>query len=271
MGKIANIYSKLVKKTIDYTSFEKKELRRIKRIPRYQMGQTKLFGFDFTFIDSASFVAQYLELFIKKANNFKVESLQPYIIDCGSNIGVSILFFKKIYPNAEIIAFEADKNVFTVLKKNIENSNYNGITLYNKGVWNKEGSIFFNEEGADGGSIQERKDEDETSNKYVEIFTTSLRNYLNQKVDFLKIDIEGAESTVLQDCDDLLTNVDRIFIEYHSQINHRQELDSILDILTRNSFRYYIQSETIFNAQPFVEKRSLNNYDNLVCIYANRN
>jgi FkbM family methyltransferase len=270
MGAINTIYKKSLKKMTYYLSFEANEIKRIKKIPRYQKGNTKLFGFDFTFIDSASFVGQYLEIFNKKINNFKTNKEQPYIVDCGANIGVSVLFFKKIYPNANIIAFEPDKNIFSVLKKNIEKSNCKGIILINKGVWNKEGKIFFNNEGADGGSILEKNNVDPLNKKCVEIETTSLRDYLNKEVDFLKIDIEGAESTVLEDCDDLLKNVHRMFIEFHSGVDSEQHLDSILNILKKNGFRYYIQSETIFNDEPFIKRRSLNNYDNLVCIYSYR-
>jgi FkbM family methyltransferase len=270
MGTINSYYNRLLKKIIYYTSIERKEIRRIKKISRYKVGNTKVFGFDFIFIDSASFIGQYKEIFLNKVYNFATDNQQPYIIDCGANVGVSILFFKKIYPSAEIIAFEADKNVFSVLKKNIEKSNHKEITYVNKGVWNKEGKMFFNEEGADGGSIKDEIDKDQLNEKYIEIETTRLRSYLNRKVDFLKIDIEGAESTVLEDCDDLLKNVDRIFIEYHSEIDHEQHLDSILSILTRNGFRYYIQSETLHNNEPFVKRNSINNYDNLLCIYSYR-
>jgi FkbM family methyltransferase len=270
MGKINSYYNKLLKKISYYTSIERKEIRRIKKILRYQTGNTKIFGFDFTFIDSASFIGQYIEIFLKKVYNFNSENKHPYIVDCGANVGVSILFFKKIFPAAEIIAFEADKNIFSVLKKNIQNSTFKEITLINKGVWNKEGKILFNEEGADGGNIKDDNNKEQLNGNYFEIETTSLRPYLNKKVDFLKIDIEGAESTVLEDCNDLLKNVERIFIEYHSEINSEQQLDCILNTLTKNGFRYYIQSETLFNAEPFIKRKNINNYDNLVCIYCYR-
>ena len=270
MGKINSYYNKLLKKIAYYTSIERREITRIKKISRYQTGNSKIFGFEFTFIDSASFIGQYVEIFLKKVYNFNSENKQPYIVDCGANVGVSILFFKKIFPAAQIIGFEADKNVFSVLKKNIENSALKEITVINKGVWKKEGKMLFHQEGADGGNIKDDNDNEKLNGNYFEIETTSLRPYLSKKVDFLKIDIEGAESTVLADCNDLLKNVERIFIEYHSTINSEQQLDSILSTLTKNGFRYYIQSETLFNEEPFLKRKTINNYDNLVCIYCYR-
>jgi FkbM family methyltransferase len=271
MVKIAIFFNKVLKKIMQYISFEAYEIRRIKKIPRYLTGRTKIFGFDFVFIDSASFAGQYEEIFNKKIYNFQTENQQPYIIDCGSNVGVSILFFKKTYPKANIIAFEPDKKIFLVLKQNIEKSNCKEITLINKGLWNKEGETFFYEEGADGGSIVNGNTDHQAEKKYLKVETTSLRPYLTKEVDFLKIDIEGAESTVLEDCDELLINVHRIFIEFHSRINNEQRLDSILSILTKNGFRYYMQSDIIFNTEPFIQRASINFYDNLINIYAYRN
>jgi FkbM family methyltransferase len=260
----------LKKKIRYFLSGQRRELARIKQIPRYQKGRTDIFGFDFTFVDSASFISQYSEIFTKRILNFETKNKQPYIIDCGSNIGVSILYFKNIYPNAEIIGFEPDKNIFLSLKQNIANSNLTNILLLNKGLWNQEGKIYFNEEGADGGSILEKVSEHSTNTKTVEIEIISLRQYLNKPVDLLKIDIEGAESVVFEDCKDLLKNVQKIFIEFHSKANEKQNLGSILNILTTNGFRYYIQSGSIFSSQPFIQRRLLNNFDNLLSVFAYR-
>jgi hypothetical protein len=45
--------------------------------------------------------------------------------------------------------------------------------------------------------------------------TMSLKPWLHEHVDFLKLDIEGAEAGVLNDCQNLLCNVDNIFVEGH--------------------------------------------------------
>jgi FkbM family methyltransferase len=260
----------LLKKMSYFFSDERVELKRIKKIPGHKKGSTTIFGFDFTFVDSVSFLSQYSEIFIKQILNFETKNKQPYIIDCGSNVGISILYFKKTYPNAEIIGFEPDKNIFSTLKENIANSKLSNIFLLNKGLWNKGGKIYFNEEGADGGRILKKISSPPINTKTVEIDITSLKQYLNKTVDFLKIDIEGAESVVLEDCKGLLNNVQRIFIEFHSKVDEEQNLGSILNILTTNGFRYYIESGSIFSFQPFIKRRLLNNYDNLLSVFAYR-
>src|ERR1044071_4816990 len=94
-----------LKKIKKYYSKEEAELRRLVNIPRYTQCETNLLG-GITLTDSLSFVAGYEEIF--KRENYKVDfaTNDPFIIDCGSNIGLSIIYFKTRYPNAKIIGFE---------------------------------------------------------------------------------------------------------------------------------------------------------------------
>jgi FkbM family methyltransferase len=268
MVKIGRFYHKIASETIYYISYEAKEIRRIAKIPRYQTGITKIFGFDFIFADSASFAGQYTEIFKKQIYNFRSNNTRPYIVDCGANIGVSILYFNRLYPASEIIGFEPDYSIFNILKKNLAFAIPGNITLINKGIWNREGKINFIDEGADGGSIIEDHNTFNEEPNITEVEVTSLKKYLDKKVDFLKIDIEGAESIVIEDCGSLLKNVDRIFIEFHSQVNKIQRLHSILEILYQNDFRYFIQSTMLHSNSPFIERNTYNNLDNLLNIYA---
>jgi FkbM family methyltransferase len=249
-----------------HISDEAKEIRRITKIPRYQAGITKIFGFDFIFVDSASFVGQYEEIYWKQIYNFKSENIRPYILDCGANVGVSIMYFKKIYPDAEITAFEPDKTIFNILKKNVDNFQINNVQLINKGLSNKEGIATFYDDGADFGHILDNDEIDLL--RTIEIDTISLRPYLNRKVDFLKIDIEGKEGDLIKDCGDLLGKVDRIFIEYHSFKNREQTLHEILKTLNYNKFKYFIQQAGINSLTPFLKINSTQGLENLLNIFA---
>ena len=59
-------------------------------------------------------------------------------------------------------------------------------------------------------------------------------------IDFLKLDIEGAELEVLQDIAGELHRVKHLFIEYHSAIHEPQKLSQLLNVLEKAGFRYYI-------------------------------
>ena len=60
------------------------------------------------------------EIFRKGAYLFHTDKKQPLILDCGSNIGMSILFFKMLYPGARIIGFEPDPDTFEILRADPE-------------------------------------------------------------------------------------------------------------------------------------------------------
>jgi FkbM family methyltransferase len=216
---------------------------------RYTKIYTKLLNKNFLLVDSRSYYASYNEIFIQEIYKFRTSNQDCTIIDCGVNIGTSILYFKSIHPMCKVIGFEADKNVFEVCKENIKQFGYSNIELYNVALWDEITEIEFMSEGADGGRIDSRI-ENISTNK---ISTTLLSNYINSPIEFLKIDIEGAEYRVLNEIKAKLSYVKNIFIEYHSFNNEEQKLDQILIILKEEGFRYQIKSQ--FSSKfPYIEK-----------------
>ncbi len=201
--------------------------------------------------DIASFDLCYDELFVQEMYNFVAQRPNPYIIDCGANLGMSIIYFKQLYPDARIIAFEADEHIFSFLKKNVESFEFKDVELVNKAVWNKDDILSFIVEGGAGGRLEDKSE----SGTYKEVPCVSVRKYLmNEKVDFFKIDIEGAEYEVLKDCEDLLPNVENLFIEYHSMPEKRQNLHDILKIVQDAGFKYHIK-EAYTARYPFIERK----------------
>ena len=73
------------------------ELNRISKIGRMISGRSDLIFPGFQFIDNESFINQYIEIFTNEILYFESEEKAPLIIDCGSNIGVSISFFKILF------------------------------------------------------------------------------------------------------------------------------------------------------------------------------
>jgi FkbM family methyltransferase len=243
-------------------SDEQLELDRISHILRYESGTTTLLNGNFRFIDSASFIFMYDEIFKKKIYAFSCTEPKPYIIDCGANIGLSILYFKSLFPEANIVAFEPDPKVYQVLQENI--ARLSDVVLRERALWSEETSMEFFSEGADGGSLNEGS----ASVGKVEILTERLSTYITGKVDFLKIDIEGAELTVLAECESKLHLVQNMFIEYHSFVESKQELAALLSILERNGFRYHVNSPGLTSWQPFMLLNTYNGMDMQLNIYA---
>ena len=247
---------------------EVREEKRLCGLPRYVKTETWCSGRKIAIVDAPSFLASKSEIFGSEIYRFRSDRQSPYIIDCGSNIGLSIIYFKMLYPDAKIVGFEADSEVFDVLLHNIETFKLNNVELFNKAVWHEETVLGFFSEGADAGRIGDGYDPTRTRS----VQTTRLGGFMNQPVDFLKIDIEGAEYEVLNDCKDLLKNVRNIFVEYHSSIKTEQKLQRILDILAQAGFRYYLDRIGVCSPSPLY--KGINVFlgmDNQVNIYGYRN
>ena len=243
-----------------------KEEERLKNLPRFVETETEFLNHKIKIVDNASYYSIKNELFGKEVYRFKSDNKQPYIIDCGANIGLSVIYFKQLFPNAEIVAFEPDRKVFEILKYNVHAFELSNVTLVNMACWNEETNLKFYSEGADAGRTAMAGDTDHI----IEVRAIRLREFLNRPVDFLKIDIEGAEGKVLTDCADLLTNVERIFVEYHSFINAEQELPEILSILKEAGFRLHVSAPAVFSQKPFVELYTYAKMDNQLNIYGSR-
>jgi FkbM family methyltransferase len=241
--------------------------RKLQKTPRYTPTTANLLSKQIQVLDAASYLFQKSEIFDAEIYKFSVAAVDPYIIDAGANIGMSAIFFKHNYPRAKVVAFEPDPKVFKVLNHNVkEVFGFNDVELIPKGVWNSNGSLEFMSEGSDGGRVQENVSHE----KKIAVEVVRLRDYLAVPVDFLKIDIEGSETTVLQDCADLLVNVRSLFIEYHSFVDQPQTLHLILDILNRAGFRYYVTKVGLESARPLLMRRNQLGMDSQLNIIAVR-
>lgn len=212
-------------------------LARYGRAKRYSERQIRCLHFNLQVPDPLSFIFQFKDIFVEEHYRFSCATPSPRIIDCGANIGISCLYFKTLFPSAVITAYEADPNIAAVLEKNLRNNFYPDITIVPKAVWTHNNGIEFAADGADAGSVY-------GSLPKVPVLSTRLATVLanEQHVDFLKMDIEGAEIEVIADCASVLERIDRLYIEYHAWKNGEQALDELLSQLKSSGFRYYIQS-----------------------------
>lgn len=260
---------KLYNKTKRIFDKEYQQLRKLTLLPRYTKGNFNFGTLNFIFPDAASFVFMYKELFKKEIYKFKSDKSNPLIIDCGANIGMSIVYAKTQYPKARIIAFEPEKTIFSYLQKNLVANLITDVELINKAVWKEETTLNFINEGADANRITDINN-DANDFEEIKVEAVKLSDYINEKVDFLKLDIEGAEIEVIKEIEPKLKMINYIFIEYHSSPKSKQELQVILDILERNNFHYYIDSPNPSKKHPFIDKRKseLFSFDFFLNIYA---
>ena len=233
-------------------SRRQREIRRLRRSPTNQPGKTWLIEPEFEFVDGLTFAGTYEHIFQQHIYDFLPRNEMPIIIDGGANIGMSVVYFKQQFPQARIIAFEPDGSLFEILERNVAKcTDGEGIELIRAAVWdsNRDEIPFMIE-----GNLSGRATSIDPALNQTTVPSIDLCDFLSEPVGLLKLDIEGAELTVLKRCEEKLQNVDFMFVEYHSFENQPQELSQLLKIIQDAGFRYWIGSE-------FLKDRPLVNHD----------
>lgn len=204
------------------------------------------------YLDAFGFLHSYEEIFEDKVYYFECENKSPLIIDCGSNIGLSILYFKHLFPESTVIGFEPDPILFELLKSNVAAFKLSNIDLRNEAVWNNDEYLFFETDPSLSGHLVANHG-GVSSNQTVKVKAMRLKNFLAEfeAIDFLKIDIESAEMEVMEDIAELLPRVRNVFVEFHnSGGKYLHDLSRILSVLESSGFRYYLKEAFAFDS-PF--------------------
>ena len=239
------------------------EHRRLSGMPRFTNCQATFFGRSLKLCDPASFLSAHHEIFVERAYDFDADTRSPVIIDVGANIGVASIFFLRRFSSASIIAIESDPVICSVLKENVQTFGGNDVEVIHAAAWDANETLTFSADHADGGRI--------ASDGTTQVKGIRLRDLIiEREIDLLKIDIEGAESRVLQDCADSLGKVQRVFVEFHSQSGCSQELSRLLQIFEMGGFRYHIQSAAGNVRSPFMTPVCHSEFDMQLNIFAYR-
>jgi FkbM family methyltransferase len=195
-------------------------------------------GFTIHFTDAPSLKTAIKDIFLQRIYHFECQSPTPLIIDAGAHIGVSTLYFKRIFPAAKILCLEPDGHSVALLRRNIESNKLSEIEVIQSAVADSDGIADFHADGSDGGRLITSR----ATGIYAKCRTVRLSSFINHQVDLLKLNIEGQEYPVLQDlqANDKLRHIRRIVLEYHGWSAGPQLLGEILQLLSQNGFRYLV-------------------------------
>lgn len=236
---------------------------RLAKRPRFTPCRARVHGSELSIPDAASFLSAYHEIFVEDIYAFPFDGEAPRILDLGANIGLSVLYFKRLYPKASITALEADPAIYAHLEKNVRGNGYADVKLVNKAVWYETTTLRFRAEGADGGRAALPGDL-----HLIDVAAVDVRDILRgERFDFLKMDIEGAEETVLPACREFLPEIGRVFVEYHSKAGQPQGLAAILGTLADTGFRVHVHSVHP-SPSPFMKVRESAGFDMQLNIFA---
>ena len=210
--------------------------RRAGRDARRTPGEIAIAPYRFEYSDAMSAWPQWDDIFVHRSLAFETSARTPRILDCGANIGLASIYFKQRYPNARITAFEADPSLAAMCRRNLAANGAPDVEIRDAAVWIANGSLEFVCEGADSGAIASL-DPSVTGPK-ANVPAVRLFDWLNEPVDLLKLDIEGAELPVLEDCRERLHNVAAMTIDLHEFNPATRQTGATFDLLARAGFQF---------------------------------
>jgi FkbM family methyltransferase len=169
------------------------------------------------------------------------------VIDLGAYSGLtSIIFSQAVGATGTVVAVDADIQNIECIKRNFSNYLKHSdsiIFLLEGAVWNNNDGLDFSCEGNMGSSAESIVGNNRGLVNKVPSFTlNSIADKFNlQRVDFIKCDVEGAESVIFQDQDFFQNFLPRIIIETHIIDDIITTEKCILDLT-----RYGYSCRTIF-------------------------
>jgi FkbM family methyltransferase len=201
----------------------------------------ELLGARMHFVDPGAFQFLLSEIFID--GTYRRSRQRPAVVlDCGSNIGMSILYFKSIWPEAKITGVEASPETFALLKKNVES--LNDVSLVEAAVCDRHGEMTFYTSSPN--SMTGSTNAVRSGGATVTVKTIPLSELVNEPIDLLKIDIEGSEMTAFRELESSgkMQLIREMLIEYHCNLpGETNSLTEFLDRLTRCGFAYELSGE----------------------------
>jgi len=224
------------------------------RRPRYTPVHVRAGGWSIDAPDAASLLSAWREIVVDDRYAFPWSgSAAPRILDLGANVGLSVLQFKRRHPGADIVAVEADPNVFGYLERNLAANGVTGVERLQRASWTGPGRVAFQPEGADAGRVvvadarttvagDARTTVAATGGDgLIDVETLDVPALLESRAfDVVKMDIEGAELDVLPACGPALARVHCVAVEIHTSPDRPQRLAAVFRALEDAGFRIHV-------------------------------
>ncbi|MCU1385625.1 MAG: methyltransferase FkbM family [Acidobacteria bacterium] len=207
--------------------------------PRFTPGRIQMRDYDLQYSDLLTLCVQWQDIFVKRCLDFAAATDAPRILDCGANVGLASLYFKRRYPRARITAYEADPALAAIAAGNLRRNGAQDAEPVHAAVWTTAGELTFCCEGSDSGMIASLPGA--IDGRAAVVPSVRLRDLLEaEPIDLLKLDIEGAEDPVLADCEPQLHRVRALILDLHEFDAGDRRAPGVLARLSAAGFTYAI-------------------------------
>jgi FkbM family methyltransferase len=155
------------------------------------------------------------------------------IVDAGANIGLTTLYLFAFFPATKYIVIEPDAENFKLLQQNLHLNGIKNVIALQKALWKNNEPLMLDASFRDGlewsRSVIKADTNMQTSElHFVEAITLSeVCDLVNDKIDLLKVDIEGAELHLFNDelfLSTLQEQVENLVIEIHDEYQIREKI-----------------------------------------------
>lgn len=200
----------------------------------------RIITYEVEFPNRPYFFGTLTEIFFRRI--YRLPAKDPKtIIDAGANIGLATLYFKWRCPNSSVLCFEPNPEVLEYLKKNISHNHLSQVKIFPFALGKRSGETELYTNPLAKGWTSATTIAPKNVEQSIKVPMRRLSDFIDSPVDFLKLDVEGAEGEVLTDLDETgkLQLVRDMVIEYH-QDSQKQgyALGKLLSLLEKNNFLY---------------------------------
>jgi FkbM family methyltransferase len=190
------------------------------------------------------------------------------VIDVGANIGYYTLLFASL--GKKIVAIEPDPYTFSLLKKNVQVNNYGNIELIEGAATDYAGEcrLYLSNTNKSNNSIYDPRN----NNRTISVPAVKLDDKVKGRVDFIKIDVEGAEFKVILGALNILKSNNRLKIlsEFYPKGIKMNGMnpEEYLSVLESSGFKFYdINQKRLTSKAELVREYSADSdrITNLLC------
>lgn len=201
----------------------------------------------------SSDVKVFEQIFVDGQYNFHLADVPRCIVDAGANIGLGSVYFASRLPRTRIIAIEPDPDNFRLLKMNT--APYPNVEPVLGALWNQNKLIQLIDPGVGSWGFTTRelakdgKEGPEIAGVKTEGMTVDevMTRFGVDRIDILKLDVEGAELGIFQDASAWIDRVDALIVELHDRI--KPGCSRNFYEATRAFDSKWIQGENVFLAR----------------------
>jgi FkbM family methyltransferase len=218
------------------------------RPPRF----ARIVGSELAYVDFPDLVRLVEEVYLLRHYPFRPARPDPFIVDCGANIGVATLFFKTLAPGARILAFEPEPTAYRLLCENVARNDLRDVECLPVAVSAdaREATLRVPAPAHGGSTIAL----DIAEWPGVTVQAEALSVHLPARVDLVKLDVEGSELDVVGELVEsgAISRVEQLAIEYHP--TSADALPRLLDLLASSGFGYRlgVAGERFWNEQQLL-------------------